>query len=152
MKNKLGLYYYKMMDIERKLVNLTLNLLDETFTFNCNLFSLEYLINLNKFLFEDIYEFQDSAVSKNEIEVDYLKQLLKDLECAVKEENINKILGLIEEIWYRQFFVVGNTRTMVAYLKVIKESFLLDIPLNVNADIESNPKIFRPESVLTKKG
>ena len=152
MKNKLGLCYYKMVDIEKKIVNMKLNLLDETFTFNCDLFTLDYLTNLNKFLFEDIYKLENETTLKNQIELDYLNSLLKELKCAVKKQKINEILSLIEEIWHRQIFTVGNTRTMIAYLKVIKDSFLLDIPVDVNTNIESNPKMFKLKYMLTKKG
>lgn len=143
MKNKLGLCDYKFKNAENKIVNYKLNILDETYTFNCDLFSIEYLIQLNKFLFEDIYYDSIKYIFKSDMEIDYLKYLLGILKKSAQLGDQKEVLNIVEEIWHRQPFTDGNTRTMIAYLKVIKLSFLLDIPLNVNTKIESSPKMFK---------
>lgn len=142
-----------MQDVEKKLINFKLNLLDETYTFNCDLFSVNYLISLHKFLFQDIYEHDYlGLITINDVEYDYLEILLKDLETLCRNKDIDKILNMIEAIWHYQPFIIGNTRTMIAYLKIINECFLLDIPVDVNSSIESSPKMFKLQHMLTKKG
>lgn len=153
MKNKLGLCDYKLMYVERDMINFKLNMLDETYTFNCDLFSLDYIINLNKFLFQDIYDDRFCGfIAINEIERDYLQSVLKELEISSKNGDVDSVLSLIKLIWHYQPLIMGNTRTLIAYLKVINESFLLNIPLNVNSNIESNPKMFELKHMLTKNG
>lgn len=151
MENKLGLSYYRMLDVERKLVNFKLNLLDETYTFNVNMFSLEYLVKLHQFLFSDIHPSEYVRLRKlNKIELDYIHSLIKGIERVVHLNDKNEVIELVKEIWNRQIFIVGNTRTMIAYLKVINDAFLLDIPINVNSEIESNPKTFEKICVNQK--
>ena len=51
MENKIGLSEFKLKEVERKIVNLKFNLLDEYFTFNSNIFELDFLKNLHNFYF-----------------------------------------------------------------------------------------------------
>ena len=152
MKNKLGLTYYKMLDVERKLVNYKLNLLDETYTFNGDIFSIDYLIKLNEFLFSDIHPDEFVRLRElNSIDRDYIKCLLNKVKSSAESNNIKELIDTVEEIWYYQPFIVGNTRTIIAYLKVINEAFLLDIPIDVNEEIVSSHSTFKKMSVNQKR-
>ena len=39
--------------------------------------------------------------------------------CLTNSEDLESIFKIISEIWNLEPFVVGNTRTLIAYLKVI---------------------------------
>lgn len=155
MKNKLGINEFRLNEIERKIVNLKLNMLDETFTFNKKELNLDYLISLNKFLFNDFYCGDESVIrnlSANEVEIinKYLKNII--IVCVNDPENIEIILSLIEEIWHLQPFIVGNTRTLIAYLKILSKCFLLEIEVNVNKEITSKPDMFNLNNFVNRKG
>ena len=155
MKNKLGINEFRLNEIERKIVNLKLNMLDETFTFNRKELNLDYLISLNKFLFNDFYCGDESVIrnlSANEVEIinKYLKNII--IVCVNDPENIEIILSLIEEIWHLQPFIVGNTRTLIAYLKILSKCFLLEIEVNVNKEITSKPDMFNLNNFVNRKG
>ena len=49
--------------------------------------------------------------------------------CLTNSEDLESIFKIISEIWNLEPFVVGNTRTLIAYLKVINcfFFFFLDI-------------------------
>ena len=155
MSNKIGLKEYKLREVEKEIVNKKLNLIDETFTFNENKFSLKYLEKLNEFLFADFYfnnelekrKLSDQELSSIELR---LENIVKT--CLNEKDNIESILEDIIYIWHLQPFIVGNTRTLVAFLKVLKHAFLLDIEVDVNIDISNNPEIFKIGSVVNQKG
>lgn len=155
MENKLGVNEYKLLDIEKKIINLKLNLLDVTYTFNKSTFDFEYLIRLNAYLFSDLYYEKDFGIrylSKEEICTieEYLKNITHI--WINNPTDFDSILNYIESIWDLQPFVVGNTRTMVAYLKMIDICFLLNYNVNVNANIESNPGLFKSICEVNQKG
>ncbi len=145
MNNRLNVCMSRLGYIERKIVNIKLNLLDENITFGKNLFDLEYLKCLNNFLFCDLY-FEDSLGTR-EILDDELKKIDKCLTIITKEclttRNLKVILENIEYLWHLQIFGIGNTRTLYAYLKIINSAFLLGLNIDPNIEISNNPKIFR---------
>lgn len=154
MANKLGVNEYKLLDIEKRIINLKLNLLDVTYTFNKSVFDLEYLIRLNEFLFSDFYyesDFGPRVLSKEEIETidGYLRNITHI--CIGNPNDIKSILNYVEEIWDLQPFIVGNTRTMIAYLIMISKCFLLDISVDVNMEIESKPTMFNDICKVNQK-
>ncbi len=144
--NKLGVNEYKLRDIERKIVNLKLNLLDAYFTFNNEELNFKYLIDLHSFLFSDFY-FSNEQGTRNLdlVEKDMIELYIKKINYLSLNEptNVNDILIQFEEIWNLQPFIVGNTRTLIAFLKIVNEAFLLDLNVDVNKNIVNNPKIFR---------
>ena len=75
MDNKLGLNEYKIKDIENKIVNLKLSVIDEYFTFNESELNFIYLEKLNKFLFSDIYESKEINNDVKNIINKYLEKL-----------------------------------------------------------------------------
>ena len=142
MNNKLGVNEYILEEIEYKLINTKLNMLDNTYTFNNQCFNLKYLKDLNEYLFCDIYD-----VGMREMTIEetyYINDCLNRITeiCLSDFNDINEILRLIESIWMLQPFFIGNTRTLIAYLKILKDSFLLDIEIDVNGHIESKPSTF----------
>lgn len=155
MKNKLGVSYTKLIQIETEIVNLKLNLLDEYFTFNENIFSLKYLRKLHKFLFSDLYENIDVETRElNDIEKDYIRDILISLEniCIKEPIEIDKILQMILKLWDFQIFKDGNTRTMLAYLKVINRAFLLNLDIDLNSVISNQDSDnFKKEKYVNQK-
>ena len=155
MKNKLGVSYTKLIQIETEIVNLKLNLLDEYFTFNENIFSLKYLRKLHKFLFSDLYENIDVETRElNDIEKDYIRDILISLEniCIKEPIEIDKILQMILKLWDFQIFKDGNTRTMLAYLKVINRAFLLNLDIDLNSVISNQDRDnFKKEKYVNQK-
>lgn len=154
MINKLTTNEYKLLDIQKKIINLKLNLLDETFTFNKNVFDLEYLVRLNEFLFSDFYyesDFGLRVLSNDEISTIewYLEKITSN--CINNPSDTDSILNYIEKIWYLQPFVVGNTRTMIGYLKMIDICFLLGLDIDVNVELESKPSIFKSNYKVNQK-
>ena len=155
MKNKLGVSYTKLIQIETEIVNLKLNLLDEYFTFNENIFSLKYLRKLHKFLFSDLYENIDVETRElNDIEKDYIRDILISLEniCIKEPIEIDKVLQMILKLWDFQIFKDGNTRTMLAYLKVINRAFLLNLDIDLNSVISNQDRDnFKKEKYVNQK-
>lgn len=154
MINKLTPNEYKLLDIQKKIINLKLNLLDETFTFNKNVFDLEYLVRLNEFLFSDFYyenDFGLRVLSNDEISTIecYLEKITSN--CISNPSDTKSILNYVEKIWYLQPFVVGNTRTMIGYLKMIDVCFLLGLDIDVNVELESKPSIFKGNYKVNQK-
>lgn len=154
MKNKLGIDAYKLLDIEKEIVSIKLNLLDDRFTFNKDNLDLDYLIELHKFLFGEFYYEEDLGLRLlTEKELKIIKcKLNKILEICINNPNdIESIILLIEEIWHLQPFILGNTRTMIAYLKIIDKCFLLNQNVNVNVDITSKFSIFKEVCNVNQK-
>ena len=154
MKNKLGLNIGNLLFVERSIVNLKMNLLDEYFTFNQNIFSLEYLKQLHKFLFSDIY--YDDQIETREFSVaeeSYIKSLLDMLKdaCLNNSEEIDNVLQPIEAIWDLQPFYNGNTRTCFAYLCILNKAFYLNINIDLNKEIESCSLMFKKENFVNQK-
>lgn len=60
-------------------------------------------------------------------------------------------MNYVEEIWQLQPFIVGNTRTLIAFLKVIDMCFSLGLDIDFNINIESNPNIFKISCKVNQK-
>ena len=152
MNNKLGINEYIFENIERKIINTKLALLDEYFTFNNNKFNFEYLEKLNNFLFCDLYD-ELGIRGLSEIEKDVIERILERINYISINNPNNKeeILNLIKEIWYIQPFKVGNTRTLFAYLKIIDLAFLIDFNVDVNMEIGGNLNVFNIENFVNQK-
>lgn len=154
MENKLGLCEGKLIDIERKIVNLKMNLLDEYITFNKDIFDFEYIIELHKFLFSDFYyDYQLETRKLTEIETQYINYLLNTIEniCINEPENLEKLLSCIHNIWDLQPFFNGNTRTLLSYLNVLNQAFMLDLNIDLNSNIISKPSTFNKENFVNQK-
>ncbi len=153
MDNNLGLNSNKLTDVERKIINLKLHLLDYSFTFNCNNFNIEFLKRLNGFLFNDFYSDNDLRPLDEKI-INKINKMLDDIIyiCINDKNNIKKIIELVKEIWNFQPFLVGNTRTLIAYLKILNECFELDLNINLNMEITNNPDIFDTFNPVNQKG
>ena len=154
MNNKLGLTEYSLRVIEKEIVKLKMKLLNESFSFNKSLFDLEYLKELHNFLFSDIY-FEDQTKTRklSKIELHYINNLLEQIKiiCITNSFDIEKILEILCELWYFQPFYNGNTRTLIAYLKVLNDSFLLELNIDLDKEIKSAPSIFKKENFVNQK-
>ena len=154
MKNKICVNEFQFKKIEKIIVNQKLNLLDETFTFNENEYNFKYLFLLNDFLFRDFYYNEEIGIRNlNLKEVGQINRYLKAITylCINDPDKIKQILNLVEQIWSIQPFIVGNARTMIAYLKIISESFLLSVDVDVNREIISSPNTFKLNTVVNQK-
>ena len=145
MENKLGVSNSKLFDIERKIVNFKLNLLDEYITFNKNIFEFQYLIELHKFLFSDLY-FDKNLEIRNfdEVEINNIETILVFIEnaCINNRERIDELLSLIYKLWEIQPFQNGNTRTLIAYLYILNKAFLLNMNIELNSEISNKTTFF----------
>lgn len=149
MDNKLGLNEFKIIDVEKKIINLKLNVIDEYFTFNENEFNFNYLEKLNKFLFSDIYECIEVNDEVKNIINKYLG-IITDLLMEDKE-NITSVLDIIKDIWLLQPFVDGNTRTLIAYLIILNKAFDLGLNIDLNKEIESGINTFQLNNFVNQK-
>ena len=151
--NKLGINEYKLRDIERKIVNLKLNLLDYYFTFNLEKYDLNYLLRLHLFLFGDIYYEEDLSLRKLEqVEIDLINDYMSKIQVLSNDPyNINIIIDLISEIYTLHPFKNGNTRTLYAFLKIINEEYLLGLDIDVNKDIKSGLTTFNINQFVNQK-
>lgn len=154
MSNKIGVNEYRLREIEREIVNVKLNLLNETFTFNEGEFNLDYLKKLNDFLFQDFYNSDELGLRNlSELEVMTIEFHLKSITSICKNDfnNIKDILSIIGEIGNLQPFLVGNTRTLIAFIKVLNGAFLLGLDVDVNKEITNNPNNFRLNNFVNQK-
>ena len=154
MKNRLGLNDYKLLIVERRLINNKLKLLNNYFTFNDNLFSFDYLIKLHRFLFCDIY-FEEivSARDFDLIELYNIQSILDSIKeiCSQNPVNIDDLLYKIDELWNLQPFYNGNTRTMMGYLAILNCEFLLDLDIDFDREIKSSCNAFKKENFVNQK-
>lgn len=149
MENKLGLGSYKINDVEKKIVNLKLNLIDEYFTFNETDLEFDYLEKINKFLFNDFYKYEEVDYTVKKIINKYLI-ILNDI-CINESENIETIIEIINSIWIQQPFKDGNTRTLLAYLSVLNKAYNLGLNVDLNKEIESGVNTFKLENFVNQK-
>lgn len=136
--NKLGISEQKMDTLERKIVTVKLENLDETITFNCDRLDFEYLKKLHKYLFSDLHtdELTDTRhLTEEEKELINKMLYMVNRICINEPESIRKIIDILHEIWRLQPFLDGNTRTLIGYLIMLKECYYLDIPLDVHNDL-----------------
>ena len=152
--NKLGISEYKLRDVEKQIINLKLNILDYYFTFNNEKFDFKFLKKLHEFLFSDFYYSNESGTrnlsNKEEQIIESYLFSINNL-CINDSDNIKDILYYVEEIWNLQPFIVGNTRTLIAFIKLINEAFTLNLHVDVNKEILSNPVIFRLDNFVNQK-
>ena len=143
-----------MDTIEKKIVQTKIEVLDEWFTFNCEKLDFKYLKKLHEFLFSEFYYTEDLGTRNlncnEEKQIDeYLNKIIKI--CIFNPSDVDLILKLLYSIWNLQPFIVGNTRTVIAYLKVINACFLLNLDIDANMNIENNPRIFKKENFVNQK-
>ena len=153
MENKLGVSDYKLFDIERKLVNFKFNLLDEYITFNENIFEFQYLMELHKFLFSDLY-FDKKLEIRNfdKVEINIIETILVFIEniCINNRDRIDELLSLIYKLWEMQPFQNGNTRTLIAYLYILNKAFLLNMNIDLNQEISNKTTFFELNELVNQ--
>jgi len=154
MNNKLGINEERMNKIEKELVKMKLNFLDEYFTFNNQELNFNFLKCLHDFLFCDFYYKKDLNVRKMSFQEEkliniYLRKIINI--CITKPQDIDNILQIVCSIWEMQPFIIGNTRTLIAYLKIINSGYLLGLDIDINKNIESNPSMFKKENFVNQK-
>lgn len=135
MENKLGLDEWKLEEVERKIVSLKLNLLDDLYTFNEDAFNPSYLLKLNEFLFGDVHD--DIGYRTKEHSGIISSYLGRIIDICI-EKNKQELLKALEEMWSIQPFKYGNTRTLIAFVKILDKAYDLGINVDVNSDFEVN--------------
>lgn len=98
--NRLGISDWNFENIERKIVNLKLNILDENFTFNKKHLNFNYLVSLNRFLFEELYYENDFGVRDiHPREIECINIYLKSIEeiCLENYYDLDDILKLVKK-------------------------------------------------------
>ena len=153
MENKLGISDAKLFDIERKLVNFKFNLLDEYITFNKNIFELDYLMELHKFLFSDLYFDKDLEIRNlDKIEMNTIETVFVFIEyvCLNNREKTDEILNLVYKLWELQPFQNGNTRTLIAYLYILNKAFLLNMNIDLNSEISNKTTFFELKQLVNQ--
>lgn len=130
--NKLGISNeFDIENIERKIVEYKMSILDSRFTFNEKIIGLEYLRKLHNFLFGDIY-FTAGNFSKrvDEEVIKIAEKIMFDiyslLEYINYEEVKLEINKKLEELINLQLFDDGNHRVVSGYFKLIIEPYIKD--------------------------
>lgn len=130
--NKLGISNrFDIENIERKIVEYKMSILDNRFTFNEKGIGLEYLRKLHHFLFGDIY-FNAGTFSER-IDEEVIKRAEKIifdiyglLEYINYEEIKLEINNKLDELINLQLFDDGNHRVVNSYFKLIIEPYIKD--------------------------
>ena len=154
MENKLGIEEQRLSIIERKLINFKLNLLDQSFSFNCIKFDIDYLNSLSIFLFGDIYSNDELKMRFNDgKEKSIINEQLNNINNELLKENINAnyIVECVIYIWKLQPYIIGNTRIMVAFLKILNEIYNLSLNVCINEEIQSSLEIFNKIKTVNLK-
>lgn len=147
-ENKLGVRSYEQLaQIEKEIISVKVKLLDDKITFNMDDLNLEFLVRVHKFLFSDIYEdkyLKIRKMSEEEYkEIDLIFKQLIRLGVYGAEINLKLLESLFIKLWKYQLFYDGNTRTILAFLKLYIEYYRLPIEYNYDLKIESGPKVFK---------
>lgn len=135
MKNTLGLSENRFEDIEKRIVNEKIKLLNEYCTFNCDKYDSEYLLKLNRFLFGDFYDDLKYRTTQFRGIIDSYLYILQE-NCQEKKD-LDEIFERIQQLCNLQPFEVGNTRTFVAFIKIINETYNLGLDFNANFELYS---------------
>lgn len=101
--------------------------------------SLGYLNNLNHYLFSGLYSETNLGFRLlDDNEINYLNKLLSDIKCIHDNKtNLEDLLNIFDELWNLQPFYTGNTRTFIAYFKIICLTFNLPYQINIEGEIRS---------------
>jgi len=146
MLNKLGIEEKNLKEVEYKIINFKIGLLDQYFTFGEEtIFSLNYLEKLHSFLFQDFHEEEYLSIRKDLTYIDYqnidrILNLFKEIALKRPKNYRGKIAVLTEILWNYQIFYDGNTRTILAFLKVY--SIIFDLDLNYDFKMEIKEDYF----------
>ena len=142
LNNKLGIKdIYLIKKIEYYLFNIKYHIINANYTFNeTDIFDSNYLEKIHIFLFSDIYDMDKCKIRKSvpKEDIDFVNEKLKELENLLQEENYKKIRTNIYDIWERQLFYDGNTRTILCFLKILSEKYNLNISYDFTKDIDKD--------------
>ena len=154
MRNKLGLNTEKLLSVEKEIVKIKLNILDEEFIFNENIFSLEYIKKIHDFLFCDLYYGEDLNLRElsNE-EFKYIEVLFNSIKeiCINKYLCVEILMETLVKLWELQIFKDGNTRTLLGYLCILNKAFILNLDIDLNKEIKSRPSELCNENFVNQK-
>ena len=128
-KNKVGLNYDDLIDIEGELFKLKSKILDYRFTFNQKYFGLEYLLKLHEFLFGDLYDYAGKISDRyNESDKEEFDVDIRAIVSLISSKNpdIAHIADLINDLVDKQIFDDGNSRTIHLFFNNIIDCFHLD--------------------------
>lgn len=123
MKSKLGIIDRQTLDtIEQKIISTKIELLDYQYTFDETEYNFDFLVKLHKYLFEDLYYLKNDNLRSNidEFTKQKVNQYMKILTVigSVNQEELNLIPTIFDKLWLMQLFTDGNSRTLVAFLKI----------------------------------
>lgn len=142
LNNKLGIKdIYLIKKIEYYLFNIKYHIIHADYTFKeTDIFDSNYLEKIHIFLFNDIYDIDKCKIRKSvpKEDIDFVNEKLKELENLLQEENYKKIRTNIYDIWERQLFYDGNTRTILCFLKILSEKYNLNISYDFTKDIDKD--------------
>ena len=142
LNNKLGIKdIYLIKKIEYYLFNIKYHIINANYTFNeTDIFDSNYLEKIHIFLFSDIYDMDKCKIRKSvpKEDIDFVNEKLKELENLLQEENYKKIRTNIYDIWERQLFYDGNTRTVLCFFKILSEKYNLNIGYDFTKDIDKD--------------
>lgn len=130
MQNKLGILDDRTLEqIEELLIKNKIMMLNYEFTFNESEYNFNFLVKIHEYLFASIYDFDNhhlnSYVDDNIInEVNKLLRMLS-LKGIIGEFD-HESLEILYLLWQMQIFINGNTRTLIAFLKIYISAFRLE--------------------------
>lgn len=154
-KNKLGISNYGVLEsVEKHIVSAKIQVLDNYITFNKDKLDLELLNSIHRFLFEDIYYEEDIRLRKIDNydlkSINYVFELLNKLGLQGQNIDVHLISEIFKYLWDCQLFYDGNTRTLIAFLKLYIKYYQLPIEYDFNKDIHSCRSIFDVENFNKK--
>lgn len=142
LNNKLGIKNYnEIKKIEYYLFNIKYHIINANYTFKeTEIFNINYLEKIHIFLFSDLYEIEKCKIRKviSENDISLINKKLLEIKESLLNEDYQKIQINIYDIWERQIFYDGNTRTLLCFLKILSQKFDLNIEYDFTKDINKD--------------
>ncbi len=107
--------------------------MDYRYTFNESEYSVEFLIKLHKYLFDDIYFLENNDLQDYVDEEYYAKanNLIKNLiDKGINKQFDRQTSDVFYELYTMQLFKDGNTRTLIAFFKIYLQAFNINFKFN----------------------
>lgn len=155
-QNKLGITDIEYLNkIEFEIIKNKIDLLDYRYTFNESEYSVEFLIKLHKYLFDDIYFLENNDLQDYVDEEYYQKanKLIKDLiDKGINKQFDRQTSDVFYELYAMQLFKDGNARTLIAFFKIYLQAFNINFKFDFfdlymsqteNYDIKKNKQMYK---------
>lgn len=142
LNNKIGIKNYnEIKQIEYYLFNIKYNMINDNYTFKeTEIFNVNYLEKIHIFLFIDLYEIEKCKIRKSvsENDISFINRKLLEIKESLLNQDYKKIQMNIYDIWERQLFYDGNTRTILCFLKILSQKYCLNVEYDFIKDVNKD--------------